>query len=103
MGILIATSIVQGGPGFPVLAPHIYEYITTGDYLNASAGITIRDFPDPEVRHLLAEVSTEWKARKLIVLYEGPVHMFVRNATGMQSVQIRFLWMWYCIHFDCYP
>ena len=51
MGTLIAMPIVQGGLGFPVLVPHIYEYITSGDYLRAC--IPIEDVPDPQVRHLL--------------------------------------------------
>ena len=54
ISILVAMSIVQGGPGFPTLAPHIYKYITSGDYLNLS--IPSEEFPDSEVRHLLVQV-----------------------------------------------
>ena len=31
-GKLIATSIIQGGPGFPMMMPAAYHYISCGDY-----------------------------------------------------------------------
>lgn len=31
IGLLVATSIVQGGPGLPVLSPAVYRYISSGD------------------------------------------------------------------------
>ncbi len=45
---MIATSIVQGGPGFPVLHPVVYKYITTGEYL----GLVVddSDVPDPFIK-----------------------------------------------------
>ncbi len=51
---MIATSIVQGGPGFPVLHPVVYKYITTGEYL----GLVVddSDVPDPFIKQLLDQV-----------------------------------------------
>ena len=54
MGTLIAMSVVQGGIGFPVLAPHVYQYMASGDYL--SICLPIEDIPDPQVRDLLSQV-----------------------------------------------
>lgn len=45
MGTLNTMSIVQGR--FPALAPHIYKYITSGDFLTAC--IPIEDVPVPKV------------------------------------------------------
>lgn len=35
MGKLIAHSLIQGGPGFPYLAPIIYSYLSSGDLQTA--------------------------------------------------------------------
>lgn len=32
MGTLVAMSVTQGGPGFPVFLPVIYDYIAMGEY-----------------------------------------------------------------------
>ena len=54
IGVLIAMSLMQGGPGFPVLSPHVYEYMSTQQYLDLN--IKDDDIPDPLVRLLLTQV-----------------------------------------------
>lgn len=41
LGKVIAHSLVQGGPGFPYLAPVIYSYISTGDLQMASLKVSV--------------------------------------------------------------
>lgn len=52
VGNLVATSILQGGPGLPVLLPAAYQYIWSGqcnvEDMNA--------IPDPLTRNLLSIV-----------------------------------------------
>ncbi len=52
IGKLVATSIVQGGPGFPVLLPAAYSYICSEAYMDK-----ITDIPDPLVKTLVEDVS----------------------------------------------
>ena len=67
MGKLIATSVVQGGPGLPVLIPAVYRYIATSSYSPEwMPGIT--DFPDPFIRNLLQQVKS-----KLTQYRTGPI------------------------------
>ena len=47
----MATSIIQGGPGFPVLLPAAYSYICSEEYMDK-----ITDIPDPLVSNLLDHV-----------------------------------------------
>ena len=54
LGNLVSMSAMQGGPGFPVLLPAAYDYITTGQY--HTLDLTDSDVPDHQVRSLLAEV-----------------------------------------------
>ena len=54
LGSLIAMSIIQGGPGFPLLLPLLYGYISTGHY-NLEL-LTDSNVPDFQVHTLLAEV-----------------------------------------------
>ena len=51
---LVAISVVQGGPGFPVFLPVIYDYIATGEYIVKD--IQDPDVPDCQVQCLLAKV-----------------------------------------------
>lgn len=51
---MLATSIVQGGPGFPVLLPALYNYIVSGKYIGEVADDS--DVPDPVIRQLLKMV-----------------------------------------------
>lgn len=63
IGKLVATSILQGGCGLPVLHPVLYHYLTTGEYM----GLITRDedVPDLQVQQLLKEVR-ESKVTRLL-------------------------------------
>ena len=50
----MAMSILNGGPGFPILHPALFNYIATGDYLDQH--LATSDVPVPSVRMLLSEV-----------------------------------------------
>ena len=52
MGVLVATSIIQGGPSCPIFAPGVYTYISEGKYLGVMDG----EVPDPNVQNLLDQV-----------------------------------------------
>ena len=54
IGKVVATSIVQGGPGLPVFHPAVYNYWTTGDYLGQV--VDIDAVPETQVRELLKQV-----------------------------------------------
>lgn len=43
VGTIIVHSILQGGPGFPVFGPAVYNYLVTGDVQEAMKGLTIKD------------------------------------------------------------
>ena len=49
LGKMIAHSLIQGGPGFPYLAPSIYWYIATGDLSEAVARCSFVDVGDHEL------------------------------------------------------
>ena len=49
-------SIVQGGPGFPVMLPAAYHYLTTHDYIGQL--VNDSDVPDPFVLELLTKVTS---------------------------------------------
>ena len=49
-------SIVQGGPGFPVMLPAAYHYLTTKEYIGQL--VDDLDAPDPQMFELLYKVST---------------------------------------------
>ena len=49
-------SIVQGGPGFPVMLPAAYQYLTTHEYIGQL--VKDSDVPDPFVLELLSKVTS---------------------------------------------
>ena len=51
LGKLVATSIIQGGPGFPVLSPAAYNYLSSGKFIDQFSAI-----PDPLISSLLDQV-----------------------------------------------
>ena len=53
LGKLITHSLVQGGPGFPFLAPAIYWYVATGDLSEAVARASCLDIGDMELVSLI--------------------------------------------------
>ena len=56
LGKLIAHSLIQGGPGFPFLAPGIYWYISTGDLSEAVARASCLDIGDAELASFIERV-----------------------------------------------
>lgn len=50
----MAMSIVQGGPGLPILSPVVYDYISSGHYCPEK--IVDSDVPNLDVQLLLAQV-----------------------------------------------
>ena len=53
LGMWIAMSTLQGGFGFPVLAPPLYQYMISGD---ASIPVSDEDIPDPGIYHVISLV-----------------------------------------------
>ena len=43
VGVMIVHSILQGGPGFPIFSPAVYNYLCTGDLQEAVKTMTIED------------------------------------------------------------
>ena len=54
---MIVHSLIQGGPGFPFLAPSIYWYIGTGDLSEAVARSSFVDVCDHELACFVERVS----------------------------------------------
>ena len=56
LGKMIAHSLVQGGPGFPYLAPVVYSYISTGDLQAALLHVSAVDVCDPTLSTIIERV-----------------------------------------------
>ena len=56
LGKMIANSLVQGGPGFPYLAPGIFWYIATGDLSQAVGRSSFIDVGDMDLAAFLERV-----------------------------------------------
>ena len=56
LGKMIAHSLVQGGPGFPYLAPVVYSYISTGDLQAALLHVSAVDVCDPTLSSIIERV-----------------------------------------------
>lgn len=54
MGKIIATSIVQGGAGFPFLAPELYQHISGSQIENISTDFS--HIPDPDTLQVAKQV-----------------------------------------------
>ncbi len=54
VGMYTAMSIVQGGIGFPVLHPSVYNYICTGKYVGVS--MLDENITDHKIRELVRKV-----------------------------------------------
>jgi len=65
LGSFAAMSIVQGGPGFPFLHPHVYMYLCSGKW--SPTLIPPQAIPDYAVRDFVEKVIT--RVRILSVLY----------------------------------
>lgn len=53
---MIAHSLVQGGPGFPYLAPVVYSYISAGDPEAALLHVSAVDVCDPALSSIIERV-----------------------------------------------
>ena len=56
LGKMIAHSLIQGGPGFPYLAPVIYSYISTGDLQMASLKVSVMDIKNQTLSVVIDKV-----------------------------------------------
>ena len=56
-GQYVAMSIIQGGPGFPVLSPPLFKYLSARNFHNGLE-ISNEDVPNDEVYVLLKKVFT---------------------------------------------
>ena len=56
LGKVIAHSLIQGGPGFPYLAPVIYSYISTGDLQIASMKVSVLDIKNQTLSVIIDKV-----------------------------------------------
>ena len=56
LGKMIAHSLIQGGPGFPFLAPSIYWYIATGDLSETVARCSFVDVGEHELACFIERV-----------------------------------------------
>ena len=109
LGKLVATSILQGGVGFPVLLPAAFHYICNDpDYLSKLVAV-----PDPEVASLLNYVRMlimvcvcvcvcvcvracvrvfvcvrAWALLLCVTLYHSPIHAHVYHVTHTYYVRI---------------
>lgn len=54
LGMYVAVSIPQGGYGFPILHPIVYNFITMGKYIGVS--LIDEHVPDPFISHLVKEI-----------------------------------------------
>lgn len=54
LGQWTAMSILQGGVGFPVFTPSVYDYIVNGDI--TAVKVTDESIPQPSIRHLVSLV-----------------------------------------------
>lgn len=51
----MAMSLVQGGSGYPFIAPPVYDYLCDIDLLKIE--ITVEDIPIAEIRRFVQKVS----------------------------------------------
>lgn len=54
---MITSSIINGAPGFPCLAPAVYAYLISGSMNEAVELPTADDIPDLDMREVLSKVS----------------------------------------------
>lgn len=54
LGQFVAMSIIQGGSGFPFLAPPVYEYFVTGKCTDVT--VENDDIPDHMVKYIVEKV-----------------------------------------------
>ena len=62
-GVMIATSILHGGPAFPFFPKVIFDYMTSG---KVSLACTVSDVANPDVEAIIKEVLTTSLRRSLL-------------------------------------
>ena len=66
LGRIIVHSLLQGGPGFPFLAPYVYKYITTESIDQAFEEVTLAVLPIP-VANMIYAVSSITIAKQVAI------------------------------------
>ena len=64
IGTIIVHSVLQGGPGFTVFSPSVYQYLSTGDFELAIKTANIGECP-AHIKHFIDQVR---KLRKCKIL-----------------------------------
>lgn len=83
IGKMVATSILQGGPGFPVLLPAAYNYIVTGKYVGQISNDS--EVPDPLIRQLLNQIDMAESDDQLRSLFTDPENESLILETGFRK------------------
>ena len=52
----MAMSLLQGGSGFPFIAPSVYKYLSLGGAELNAIDISAHDVPRPDVKVLIEEI-----------------------------------------------
>ena len=93
MGKLVAMSVLQGGPGLPILWPAAYHYLCSGLHIGPHRFSTI-DIPDPLVRRMLELViglflieSTFVQSEQIISAFKGYFYQ-VLSAVGSHGMYL---------------
>ena len=55
VGIIIVHSVLQGGPGFPIFSPGVYNYLAKGKLNEVMVAITIKDCSS-HLEHFITKV-----------------------------------------------
>lgn len=70
VGRLVATGILQGGPGLPIFMPAFYQYMCGEEgWLEHMDG----DIPDPLIRNLLGQVSSSKGSNACVGQYHDDI------------------------------
>lgn len=68
-GVIIAHSIIHGGPSFPCLSPAVFDYIIYGEIDRALSGLSVKDIPLNAATSLLLQFLEKvcmhnWRAKQ---------------------------------------
>lgn len=80
LGNYVAMSIAQGGSGFPVLHPSVYNYIVTGKYIGVR--IPDEDIPNPIVNAMLKQLNECCDDASIRAVFASAEHQEALFATG---------------------
>lgn len=54
LGVYTVMSILQGGPGLPIFAKPVYDYISAGQFMGVT--VPLAEIPDPTLQFVLQRV-----------------------------------------------